>query len=230
VRRLFAELLPQGVTYALGPASVRETLDRIDLETDRLRISVDRAQAAVVAVQRKVGAEWSADLTGGDGHFFGVVALAGRGRGDGGDVEVASPDTGLLRITLTGFAAGGTRWTSELSLASASGRIRQRARIEGPGGLAVACRWHGPVFGHWVCPPYAAEGGFEGQRITFGMPAGTLVWCRQGDDGPGLALRLPRGAAVTVAPGDQPMLVATGRGRELTVDWIVFTDPGELGR
>ena len=62
------------------------------------------------------------------------------------------------------------------------------------------------------------------------MPSGTLLYCRQGERGPGLAVRVPRTAVVSVIDGDAPTLVATGRGKKLVLDWFVFTDPGELGK
>jgi hypothetical protein len=234
IRRLFEELLPQGVAYEVGPAKVREDLERIELETDRLRLVIDRGRAAVVGVQRKVGQEWSPDLAGGDGHYFGVVALETATERADGEVDVTSPDTGRLRVALSGrLQPGGPRWSSVLEISGASGKVRQEARVEVDGGLAVGCRWKGPVFDRWVCPAYVAEGRLPddpARRATFHLVAGTLLYCRRGEEGPGLALRAAEGLTATLVPGESPMLVATGPGRRLRVDWILFTDPGELGR
>jgi hypothetical protein len=229
VRRLFEELLPGGVAYEVGPARVREDLDRVEVETDRLRLVIERARAVVVEVRRKVGAEWSPDLTGGDGQFFGVVALEGATERADGEVSLHSPDTGLLRVELSGrLRESGPRWSSVLDLSSASGKVRQTARVEADGGIAAGCRWRGQVFDRWVCPPYAVEGRLPGsERATFRLVPGTLLYCRHGEEGPGLALRAPDGALATLVPGT---MAATGRGRTLAVDWILFTDPGELGR
>ena len=95
----------------------------------------------------------------------------------------------------------------------------------------AGCRWTGPVYDRWVCPPYAREGRLgEPAPVRFGMVPGTLLYCRDGERGPGLALRLPRGGVVSLAQGEATTLLATGRGRRIEVDWIVFTHPAELAK
>ena len=63
------------------------------------------------------------------------------------------------------------------------------------------------------------------------LPAGTLLYCRDGERGPGLAARAADGAIVSLIRNDSTTLVATHPSRrELRMDWIVFMDTGELGR
>ena len=83
----------------------------------------------------------------------------------------------------------------------------------------------------WICPPYAREGPLQTtQRLSLPLPAGTLLYCRAGDRGPGLAARVPKGGIVTVVGGNTPSFVATGFGGSLEVEWVVFGDAGELGK
>jgi hypothetical protein len=63
------------------------------------------------------------------------------------------------------------------------------------------------------------------------MPEGTLLYCRSGERGVGLAARLPDGGVVSVLGGEKTTLVAANPAtRVLRVDWIVFTELGELGK
>jgi hypothetical protein len=59
---------------------------------------------------------------------------------------------------------------------------------------------------------------------------GTLLYCRAGERGVGLAARLPDGGIVSVLGGERTTLVASDPDAStLRVDWIVFTDLGEVG-
>ena len=61
------------------------------------------------------------------------------------------------------------------------------------------------------------------------MPRGTLIYCRQGERGPGLALRLPRGGTTRLVDDGETTLLATSPFQRMRVEWIVFSDSGELG-
>ncbi|MHC4930565.1 MAG: DUF4838 domain-containing protein [Planctomycetota bacterium] len=234
-RQVVETLLPEGVEHRVGPALVREGLARIDVETDRLRLSIDRATATVTQVRLFRGNRWSGELCGDDGRFFAVVALATRTKRVQGDVALSSPGQGRLRIDLSGrLAPGGPRWRSRLDLRSASGAVHQTAEVFTDGGIAAGCRWKGARFDRWVCPAFTSEGRLQGEaeRIlpAYRMPTGTLLYCREGERGTGLAVRTVHGgASVSVRDGPFGMLVATSRGRTIQVDWILFSGLGELG-
>jgi hypothetical protein len=235
-RRLLEGLLPGGaVEHQVGPARVREGLDSVEIETDRLRLGIDRRTATVVSLQCKVGKEWSADLAGGAGRYFAVVALAAKTERTEGEVWISSPATGRVHVDLEGrLNRGGPRWSSTLSFSNASGLVRQVGSVATPGGIVAGCRWTGPVFDRWVCPPYATEGRLGDPAHPpprgFRMVPGTLLYCRDGERGAGLALRLPRGGVVSLAQREATTLAATGRGRRIEVDWIVFTHLAELAK
>ena len=230
-RRVIGELAPDGVDHEVGPARVRETFDTVFVETDRLRLAVDRRTATVTSLRRRLADEWSADLAGG-GRFFAVVGLGAKNDRTDGRVHVASPEAGRIRIELSGrLHAGGPRWESTLDFSASEARLRQTATLEADGGIAVGCRWNEAVFDRWLCPGYAREGTIgEGLRVALPLPAKTLLYCRAGDRGPGLALRPVVRTMVSLVATDTTALVATSRGKRIAVDWIVFTSNGELGR
>jgi hypothetical protein len=230
-RRLVRERLPSGATYEVGPAEVTDTFDRLVVKTDRLILGIDRSTAIVNHVKLRHGIEWTGNLAGPEGRLFRVVALAAKGEPVLGEVSLHSPEQGVLEIALSGaIGSSGARWSSTLTLVSASGKIRQSARVSGEGGIAVGSRCAGEAFDHWVCPAYAREGRLgTGARPAFGMPPGTLIYCRQGDRGPGLALRVPRGGTARLVDDGQTTLLATSPFRSLQVEWILFSDSGELG-
>ena len=228
-RAAIEKLSPEGVVHQVGPARVRETPTLVVLETDRLRLTVERATGAIIEVRRKQGDAWGDDLTGGHGRYFVVVPLRAEGDRIAHDVHVVATEDAGVRIDLHGtIGIGGPAWHSRLRLHGS--RIRQTAHATVAGGIAVGCRWRGAVFDRWVCPPFAAEGRVTGERVTLPLPPGTLVYCRAGERGPGLAVRsVVRGLAI-LTPGEEPTLVATNRTGDLTVDWFVFTGLGELGK
>jgi hypothetical protein len=234
-RRVVETFLPEGVEHRVGPALVREGLERIDIETDRLRLRIDRATATVTQVQLFRGDRWSADLCGDDGRFFAVVALANKTTRVQGDVALSSPGQGRLRIDLSGhLAPGGPRWRSRLDLRSASGVVLQTAEVFTDGGTAAGCRWKRNRFDRWVCPAFTSEGRLQGgtERVlpAYRLPPRTLLYCREGERGIGLAVRTVHGGtSVSVRDGPFGMLVASSRGRTIQVDWILFSGPGELG-
>lgn len=222
VRRMMETLLPEGATRKVGPASVRETFARTIVETDTLRLEIDRDAATVISLKRRVKGEWCEELCEG---AFEVVALKVPSARTDGDVELSSPATGKLRIDLRGrLRADGPRWRSRLDLASGSGIVRQVAEVVAAGGIAAGCIFPRDRFDRWVCPPHAREGRLGERAPTLPLPADALVYVRKGERGAGLAARLPHGGTVTLAGG----LVATRSGRTLMVDWIVFVHPGEL--
>jgi len=234
---LLATLLPDGVEHAVGPAHVRETFDRVEVETDRLLLRIDRREASVTSLRRKLARDWSEDLAGQGGSFFTVVALGEKTDRVEGEVSVEARED-RVRIDLSGrLRKGGPRWSSTLELGGTSGAIRQTAAVEVEGGVASGCAWKGPVFDRWVCPPYAMEGVIKGEGPgeppprSLVLPAGTLLYCRAGERGLGLAARLPDGGIVSLRTRDESTLVAGHpTARSLRIDWIVFTDLGELGK
>jgi hypothetical protein len=232
--RMVAELLPGGVEHKVGPARVRETLDSVTIETDRLFLRIDRATATVVELRRVSGDKWGQDLCGGDGRFFAVVAIASPTERRDGAVEFSSPEQGRLRIDLSGrLAPGGPRWRSRLDLSSASGIVHQTAEVKAPGGIAAGCRWSGEVFDRWVCPSFVAEGRLlakeERQTPGYRLASGTLLYCRAGEHGVGLAARPAHRAMVSVRDGTSGALVVTSPGRTIQLDWIFFANLAELG-
>jgi hypothetical protein len=234
---LIATLLPGGAERAVGSARVRETFDRVEVETDRLLLGIDRRTSSVTSLRRQVARGWSDDLAGEGGTCFGVVALEEKTERCDGDVLVAAGD-GDIRVELSGaLFPGGPRWRSTLVLASASATVRQTAAVEADGGVAAGCAWRTPVYDRWVCPAYAVEGSLKGEGSGeppprgLAMAPGTLLYCRAGERGPGLAARLPDGGVVSLVARETTTLVAALPGaRSLRVDWIVFTDLGELGK
>jgi len=223
-RRMLEDLLPDGAEMAVGPAKVRDSFDAVEIEIDRLRLRIDR-RTATVSVRHLVGREWGKPMP----RAFSVVAMASKTERTDGRVSISSPGTGLLRIDIGGrLSPGGPRWRARLDLRSASGKVHQTAEVMTPGGIAVGCKWNDTRFDHFVCPPYATEGPIRGQPV-FSMPAGTLLYCRKGARGPGLAVRPVHRASVSVSAGDETSLVAAHPGRTIEVDWIFFTDNAELG-
>ncbi|MEE8105543.1 MAG: hypothetical protein V3T86_08430 [Planctomycetota bacterium] len=232
VRAMAEKLLPNGAVRRVGPANVRERVDDLVVSTDVLQFTIDRRTATVTGLARKIGTEWSEDLGGGGGTFFTVVALQERGVRTAGRVRLASPETGILRIELSGKVRdGGPGWLSALTLRSGSGHVDHETQIDSPG-LAAGCSWTEGPFDRWVCPPYATEGRLvnEGPAKGFGMPAQTQLYVRAGEHGPGLALRVPDGGRVAVMSGVEKSLVITSPGRSLRLRWIVFAGTGELGK
>jgi hypothetical protein len=231
-RRMQETLLPDGTERKLGPARLKETMDTVWIETDLLRLGIDRRKATVVSLLRKRGIDWGEDLGGADGRFFSVVAVNVKGARRDGRISFKNPEPGVLDITLRGrVGKDGSRWSSTLVLKSGSGLIRQIGKIEGRG-IASGCQWSGGPLDRWVCPAFVREGslGAPEARFAFPMPAGTLLYCRAGETGPGLAARLPRGGPLTVSKGKTSSLVTTAAGDAIAVDWIVFAQLFELGR
>jgi hypothetical protein len=231
---LLATLLPEGVERAVGPARVRETFGRVTVETDRLLLGIDRRTASVTSLKRKLARDWSADLAGEGGTCFAVVGLAEKTDRVEGAVTIELAED-RVRIQLTGLLRpAGPRWRSTLELSGAA--VRQTASIDGDGGVASGCAWKGPVFDRWVCPPYATEGLLKGEGSGepprgLALPKGTLLYCRSGERGLGLAARLPEGGIVSLLAREATSFVAANpAGRSLRIDWIVFTDLGELGK
>ena len=107
--------------------------------------------------------------------------------------------------------------------------MHQTAEVKTPGGIAAGCRWQDGLFDHWICPAYATEGAIRGQP-AFGMPPMTWLYCRKGARGLGLAVRGTHAVTISVSGGEQASLVATSRGGTIEVDWLLFSDSGELGR
>ena len=231
---LLATLLPEGVERAIGPARVRETFDRVTVETDRLLLGIDRRTASVTSLKRKLARDWSADLAGEGGTCFAVVGLAEKTDRVEGAVAVEFAED-RVRIELQGLLRpAGPRWRSTLEVSGAA--VRQTAAVEADGGIASGCAWKGPVFDRWVCPPYATEGLLKGEGSGepprgLALPRGTLLYCRSGERGVGLAARLPEGGIVSLAVRDATSFVAANpAARSMKIDWIVFTDLGELGK
>ncbi|HEX5135488.1 MAG TPA: hypothetical protein VFY93_00820 [Planctomycetota bacterium] len=234
---LLAALLPGGVERAVGPARVRETFARVEVETDRLLLGIDRRSAAVVSVRRKLATGFGEDLAGGEGTFFAVVALAEEADHVENELRVEAVED-RVHVELSGrLRPGGPRWRSTLELASGSATVRQTASVEVDGGIAAGCAWKGKAFDRWVCPAYAAEGRLEGEGSgepppkNLALPQGTLLYCRAGERGAGIAARLPDGGIVSLLVRDTTTLVVGHpTARTLRADWIVFTDLGELGK
>ena len=197
------------------------------LETDLLRLEIDRHTATVTSLQRQRRGGWSENLC---DTAFEVVALARASEHTDGVVELSSPATGKLRIDLRGqLNAGGATWRSRLDLASGSGIVRQAAEVKTAGGIAAGCSFPegaGVRFDRWVCPAHAREGRAGKASPPLPLPSGTLVYCRRGEQGIGLAARLPHGGRAIVDGG----LVVTRPGQTIMVDWIVFTHTSELGK
>ena len=230
-RRLAREKLPSGVTYPVGPAEVTDSFDRVRIRTDRLILEIDRSTAIVDTLQLRHGIEWTGNLAGERGRLFRVVALDTKGDPVLGEVRLRTPEQGVLEILLSGaIGSSAVRWQSTLRVESASGVVRQSGSVTSEGGLAIGSRCSGGLFDHWVCPAYAREGRLgSGDRPAFGMPPRTLLYCRKGDRGPGIALRVPRGGTVRLVDEAETTLLATSPYQEMRVEWIFFSDSGELG-
>jgi hypothetical protein len=226
MRRMLEELLPQGATRKVGPATVTESFEQVVVETDTLRLVIDRDQAAVLSLKRRSRDAWGPELC---GSAFDVVALDVKAARTEGVVDLSSPATGRLRIDLRGrLRPGGPGWRSRLDLRSGSARIEQAADIEARGPIALGCTFDKRVFDRWVCPPHAREGVLAGPARSLPLPPRTLLYLlRRGEQRAGLAVRLPRGGRVT--PMDEG-LVVTGMARAMQAEWIVFLDQSELGR
>ncbi len=226
---MLAELLPAGAERRVGPALVREGPSRVTVETDLLRLEIDRASAAVVAVARRAAEAWH---TPGEGRYFSVVALSTKGERSGGSIEFEAPDPTSILLRLGGkLGSSGPRFENLLHLRGGSGAVAQRARIDAPDRVVAGCRWEGAALDRWICPAHAAEGPVDGVRdlrVAFAMPPGTLLYARKGEWGLGLAARLPEGGVLSLTGTAQPTLAAIGRAAALDVEWILFADPGEL--
>ncbi len=234
-RALIERLLPGGVTHKVGPARITEDFENIIVETPRLRLGIERRTATVTSLRRKLAKGWSKDLAGDDGHFFAVTALAQKvDRGDG-EVEVTSPATGRIRVVLRGrLNRAGSRFDTTLELGG-DGLIRQRSSITVTGGIACGSRWTGGPMDRWICPAYAMEGRFAanaGQPRGLPMPPRTLLYARAGERGVGLALRVgaARRTMVTIVPDPAALAVVSRTEKTIAIEWIVFSQPAELGR
>lgn len=232
--RMAEELLPGGAERKVAGATIREFFDRVEVETDRVKLAIDDRTAVVTSARRRLSSDWGADLSGGDGVLFSVVSTSHHTERCEGAVRIDAGKTpGVqIEIGLEGrLSRGGPRWASTLRLLSGSPVIEQAASVEEVTGVAAGCQWNGPLFDHWVCPAHAAEGPLRGveSRRAIWLPAGTLVYCRAGEEGPGLACRLPQGGQVALSDGPKPSLVAVGGGRILRVDWILMSDSADLG-
>ncbi|MGQ0614259.1 MAG: DUF4838 domain-containing protein [Planctomycetaceae bacterium] len=231
-RRLVEARLPQGAGREIGPARVQESFERLVIETLLLRLVVDRREARVIGLARRIAGEWSPDFAGAGGVFFSVAPLGTPADRRDGRVRLTSPAEGRLLLELRGLSPDGEEvWSSRLSFSGASPVVAQRARVEGVGGLASGCRWKGGELDHWICPPHAAEGRLmrQGQRSTFPLPAGTLLYCRAGERGAGLAARLPRGGLASLDDAEQTTLALSHPGREAEIEWIVLASQADLG-
>ena len=234
LRGAVESLFPEGLVETVGPARVRDAFDRMEIETDRLRLGIDRATGAIDRLALRLADGWSDELAGDGGRLFRVASPGTEAVPIGDSLRVVSPGAGELAIELAGtFGRGGPRWETRLLLTSASGRVRQFARVEAAGGAACACHFPARPFDRWLCPPYAAEGpldGAGGQRALLPLPAGALIYVRDGEHGVGLALRLPGGGRATLLDGEATTLLAATRGDRLEVEWTLFTAESELAR
>jgi hypothetical protein len=226
-RRVIGELLPDGAERAFGPARLRETVDGLALETDLLRLDIDRREARVVGLRRRAGDRWSDDLGGGAGVFFAPATLDGPLDRLDARVRLLLPEAGVVRIEFEGV-----KWRSALEIAGGSPIVRQEVRLEGGGGAAAGSRFGAAAFDRWLCPAYATEGPLPGKdrRHAFALPPRTLLYARAGERGIGLAARLPQGGYASIEEGPAPLLAVAGRAAVLRVEWIVFAGSGELGR
>lgn len=204
------------------------------METDLLRLTIDPSIATVVAVARKTAEEWHTDLEVEEGRFFSVIALGSPTDRGAGRVEYSAPDPTRIVLNLTGsLRPGGPSWQSELTIEAGSGVVRQRARIAVRDRIASGCRWKGDTLDRWICPAHAAEGAIgpgKELRVALPLPAGTLIYARKGEFGLGLAARLPKGGLVSLTGSEEPTLAAIGVGSAMEIEWLLFVDPGELGR
>jgi len=224
VRALVEALLPDGADHEVGPAKVRETLQFVEIQTDLLALKIERRTATVVSLRRMQRGKWSDELTRG---AFDVVALRIKSDKVDGAIDLSSPATGRLRIDLRGrLRPGGPRWRSRLDLSSGSPIIRQAAEVQTPGGIAIGFLWPEKRFDRWVCPSHAREGRLGQQAPTLPLPAGALLYVRDGEEGLGVAARLPHGGRAILSGG---LLTSVAAGA-MQVDWIVFAHRGELGK
>jgi len=233
MRRMLEEVLPDGASREAGPAQVRETFEEVVVETNLLRLSIDRRSATVLKVERKRGTEWSGNLLGDSGRGFAVVALGERVQRAAGEVFVREGKEGTAVVELAGRThAAGSRWEATLRLDASSARVAQEARVDAAGGIAAGFRFGPGSFDEWVSPSYAREGRFEHpeerRQASFRMVPGEALYVRRAPRGTGIALVLPRGGVAAVVDGSDGSLLATSRTRALRVDWVVFTSPSEL--
>ncbi|MHC4952641.1 MAG: hypothetical protein ACYTGZ_02030 [Planctomycetota bacterium] len=233
-RAMLAELLPDGAETRVAGARVLETFDTIIVETVRLRLGIERKTATVTELRRRVGREWSADLAGAQGRVFAVVGLRAKTDRVDGEVRVRGTGDGELRIELAGrLHRGGPRWKSVLVLDGSSASIRQTAEVAVPGGIAAGCKFAPDVLDEWVCPSYATEGRFtrpdKPKQASFRLVPGSIVYCRKGPRGVGIALRLPHGGVGAIVDGEDTTMISTSPSNRIVAEWIVFRGLGELG-
>jgi hypothetical protein len=236
----FDELLPDGAATRIGGADVRETLDRVTVETPRLRLGIERRTGLVTEVRRKLAGDWSANLAGASGRMFAVVALGSKTDRVEGVVRVREGEEGTIRLELGGrLHRGGPRWSCVLTLDASSAHIQQSAAVSAPGGIAVGCQFGGQAsddaaFDECVCPSYATEGRFaqptEAQQSSFRLVPGAVLYCRKAPRGVGLALRLPNGGIGAIVDAEQATIISTSSAARLDVEWIVFTGEHEFAK
>jgi hypothetical protein len=235
MRRMLEEVLPEGAVTKIGPATVRETFDVVEVETAQLRLKIDRRTATVNGLQRRRGTGWSGDLIGPGGRGFAVVALAEKSDRTGGEVSVRAGKEGEARIELSGLThAGGSRWKASLLLDGSTARIRQEASVDAAGGIVIGFRFSKGTWDEWVCPSYAREGRFEHpgtrRQASFRIVPEEMLYVRKAPRGIGLALRLPHGGVAAIVDGSDGTLLSSSPGRRIVADWIVFGGTGELGK
>ena len=235
MRRMLQEVLPDGAVAKVGPATVHERFDRVEIETVLLRLVVDRRTATVVEMRRRKGTRWSDNLLGKDGRGFAVVALAAKNDRTGGAVRVRAGEPGEALVELSGLThPKGPRWKSTLRLDGSSARVRQEASVDSRGGIAVGFRFARDGWDEWVCPSYAREGRFnhpkERRQASFRLVPEEVLYVRKAPRGFGLGLRLPHGGVAAVVDGSDGSLLASAPGQRIVLDWILFVDPSELGR
>ncbi|MHC4448760.1 MAG: DUF4838 domain-containing protein [Planctomycetota bacterium] len=235
MRTMLKEVLPEGAEAKVGPATVRETIDRVEVETAQLRLIVERHTATVVGLHRRHGTGWSGDLLGKGGRGFAVVALAQKSARTAGEVRVRAGKRGEARVELAGLIhAGGARWKASLLLDGSSARVRQEASVDAAGGIAVGFRFEKGTWDEWVCPSYAREGKFThpatSRQASFRIVPDELLYVAKAPRGFGVALQLPHGGVASIVDGEDATLLTTSIGRRIVIDWIVFAGTGELGK
>jgi hypothetical protein len=235
LRGALEALLPDGAETKVGAAAVRETFDRVVIETPRLRLGIERSTGLVTELRRRLARDWSENLAGARGRMFAVVALGSTTDRVEGMVRVREGEDGETRVELGGqLHRGGPRWSSELTIDGSSARIGQIAKVEAAGGIAIGCQFGPKAFDEWVCPSYAAEGAFaqpgEAQQASFRLVPGAILYCRKAPRGVGLALRLPDGGIGAVVDGEDGTIISTSPSASVRAEWIVFTHETELSK
>ncbi len=232
VRRLIHELEPEGIRYRVGPATITEKDATLQVETDTLAMRIDRPRATVTAVRRKLGREWSAWVGSEQKALFAVAALGQSSDRKNGRVSITSPATGVVRVVLHGrFGAAGATSTNALTFRNGSGLIHQTATTTARDGLVVGCRFAPHHFDHWVCPAYAVDGTMDLPLPSLHLPTETLLYCRNGARGLGLALRVTRASPVRLQlQDDEILLYTTTRANQLKTTWILFQSKAELAK